>query len=81
MARGFKVVEGLHYLFSKTKVLKRGWATAKLICVFISHMQIFLPFFVSMYFSFIYFIENLDFYMKIWHIPKIDLSFPHPFKY
>ena len=35
-----KEVQGLHYLFSETKALNSGYFTAKLICVFISHMQI-----------------------------------------
>ena len=84
MARGLKIwvkeLKGLHYLFSgETQVLNRGEVTAELICVFILHnySDIFLPFllFVLFVYSFIIF------FMKIWHIPKIDISISYPRKY
>ena len=84
MAGGLKIwvkeLKGLHYLFSgETMVLNRGGFTAELICVFISqnYADNFLPFFV--YFFICLFVNYI--FMKIWHIPKIDLSIPYLRKY
>ena len=72
VAGGLKVlvkeVEGLHYIFSETKVLNSEGITDKLICIFFCVCR-FVPVYVYL----------LLIFTKSWHIPEIDLSIPYPF--